>query len=201
MTRVGTSRPATSSARIRFAAEADAVGIAAIYAPIVQETAISFEEEPPGADEMARRLAAAAPLHPWLVAVAPGSRQVVGYAASARFRRRAAYRWVVETSVYVDPGHQRRSVASHLYVALLGVLTKQGYRRAVAGITLPNDPSLAFHRRHGFRPLGTGERVGWKHGRWRDVAWMQRDLGAHPPDAGPPDAPRAARTADLPRAD
>jgi len=200
MPRMNVTRP-PRPLRIRLAEEPDAPAIAAIYAPIVTETTISFEEEPPDAVEMARRIREGRPLHPWLVAEdptsPPGPPAIAGYAAATPFRSRPAYRWAVETSVYVAAERRRRGVASALYRRLLARLAAQGFRRAVAGVTLPNDPSLAFHRRHGFRPLGTGDRIGWKHGRWLDVAWLQRDLGTGPVDRPPDGDPRPLVAEDV----
>jgi phosphinothricin acetyltransferase len=113
----------------------------------------------------------------------------VGYAYASRHRERAAYQWSVDTTVYVRQGRQRRGVGRALYTALLGVLPLQGYVNAYAGVTLPNPASVGLHTAMGFQPVGTYRRVGWKLGRWHDVAWFQRPLGAGPVDDGVPPAP------------
>jgi len=189
---------------IRFATATDAPAIAAIYAPIVSDTTISFELVPPDADTMADRIRAGGRLHPWLVAATPGTGTLAGFASAGPFRGRPAYRWCVETSVYVDPAWRGQGVARTLYGTLLRMLAAQGYRRAVAGIALPNDASVAFHRRLGFASAGVSPAVGWKHDRWIDMSWWQRDPGAakleapQAPDVGPPAGdPRPATDEDL----
>lgn len=166
---------------IRLATPADAEAIAAIYAPCVSGTPISFELVPPGAGEMAARIARTLPRWPWLVREEAG--QVAGYAYAGAFAERACYRWSVTTSVYVQAGHWQRGVGRSLYAALLGLLAEQGFRSAYAGITQPNEASMGLHRAMGFEPVGVYRGAGHKLGRWHDVAWVQRALQ--------PDAPRA----------
>src|SRR5215207_5787334 len=119
---------------VRVANEGDAAACAAIYAPYVTDTAVSFEESPPDADEMARRIAVA---HDWLVLEDSG--RVVGYAYAATFHPRAAYRWACEVSVYLERGFERRGGGRALYSVLLPRLRERGFRVAIAGMTLPND--------------------------------------------------------------
>jgi phosphinothricin acetyltransferase len=159
---------------VRDASEHDADACAAIYAPYVTDTAISFETEPPDAAEMAARIAAAQRTHAWLVLEDGG--RVVAYAYGGMFRTRAAYRWACEVSVYVERGRRRTGAGRALYEALLERLTERGYRTALAGMTLPNDASAGLHRALGFEPVGTFRRVGYKFGAWHDVAWAQRML-------------------------
>jgi phosphinothricin acetyltransferase len=166
---------------VRDATDGDAAACAAIYAPYVAGTAISFETEPPTVAEMARRIAAARQDHAWLVLEEGG--EVVGYAYAAPVKERAAYRWSCEVSVYLAPGRNGAGRGRSLYEALLGRLAERGYRQAIAGMTLPNEPSAALHRALGFEPIGVQRRIGWKHGGWRDVAWVQRALTD---DDGPP---------------
>ena len=146
----------------------------AIYAPVVRETAISFEEEPPAEATFRERVRATLGARPWLVCELGG--EVAGYAYAGAHRERAAYRWSVEPSVYVDAGHRRRGVARALYGALLDVLAVQGYFNAYAGIALPNPASVALHEACGFVPVGVYRGAGYKHGRWHDVGWWQRTL-------------------------
>ena len=156
---------------VRPALASDAAACAAIYAPYVTDTAVSFEEEPPKADELARRIAAA---HDWLVLEDGG--RVVGYAYAATWHPRAAYRWACEVSVYLEPGRRRTGAGRALYDVLLGDLADRGYRMAIAGMTLPNPASEGLHRALGFEPVGTYRRIGYKLGAWHDVAWAQRVL-------------------------
>jgi L-amino acid N-acyltransferase YncA len=166
---------------VREASEADAAACAAIYAPYVTGTAISFEEEPPSPAEMAGRIAAASRTHAWLVLEQEG--RVVGYAYGAPFHHRPAYRWSSEVSVYLDPDHTGLGGGRALYEVLLARLAGRGVRTAVAGMTLPNEASVGLHRAMGFEPVGTFHRIGFKHGRWHDVAWVRRalDEGPDPP--------------------
>jgi L-amino acid N-acyltransferase YncA len=135
------------SGTIRDATDDDAAACAAIYAPYVAETTVSFEDEPPSVEEVGRRIALARQQHAWLVLEEDG--EVVGYAYAAPVKARAAYRWSCEVSVYLAPGRSRAG----LHLAL------------------------------GFEPIGVQRRIGWKHGAWRDVAWVQRPLTD---DEGPP---------------
>ncbi len=169
---------------IRVAERDDADAIAAIYAPIVRETVISFETEPPSAQEMAGRIAATLPLHPWLVAVRAG--QVVGYAYAGPHQQRAAYRWSVNVTAYIDAGARRAGVGRRLYGGLIPILRAQGFRSAFAGIALPNEASVGLHEAVGFRPLGVYEDVGFKLGAWRDVGWWRLALSEAD---GPPAEP------------
>jgi L-amino acid N-acyltransferase YncA len=169
---------------IRDASERDAEACAAIYAPYVIETAITFESDPPPRAEMAERIAAALRTHAWLVLEHEG--RVVGYAYGGTFNSRAAYRWSCEVSVYLELGRRRTGGGRALYDALFARLAGRGFRTTVAGMTLPNDASVGLHRAMGFEPVGTFRRIGWKHGSWHDVAWAQRTIAAGP---DPPAAP------------
>lgn len=169
---------------VRDATPADALACAAIYAPYVRDTAITFETIPPTAEEMARRIATAQAGHAWLVLEDGG--EVVGYAYGGPYKQRAAYRWSCEVSVYLAGDRRRRGGGRTLYEALFDRLAARGYRMAVAGMTLPNEASVGLHRALGFEPVGTWRRIGWKHGVWHDVAWVQRSLGdASDPPAEP----------------
>lgn len=169
---------------IRDATVADADACAAIYEPYVQGTAITFEESPPSVEEMAARIVAKQIQHVWLVAELGG--RVVGYAYGGPFHGRAAYRWTTEVSVYIDADAHRGGIGRALYQALLPKLAERGFLVAIAVICLPNEASVALHERLGFEHCGTIERVGWKLGRWRDVAWYQSRLGDAAGRVGPP---------------
>ncbi len=169
---------------IRDADPADGAGCAAVYAPYVLDTAVTFETTPPTADEMAQRILAARDTHAWIVFEDGG--RIVGYAYGGQFKDRAAYRWSCEVSVYLESTRRRTGAGRALYEALFERLAARGFRTAVAGMTLPNDASVALHAALGFEPVGVYRRIGWKHGAWRDVAWTQRSLGA---SADPPAEP------------
>jgi phosphinothricin acetyltransferase len=140
----------------------------------VLDTAISWEIEVPTVAEMAGRIAAARETHEWLV-LERGDR-VIGYAYGHALYRVASYRWSAQTGIYVDADHHRAGGGRELYSQLLRRLTERGYRRAIAGITQPNEASNGFHRSFGFTDAGLYRRVEWKLGSWHDVAWMQLDL-------------------------
>ncbi len=162
------------SAAIRDATAADAAEIAEIYRPVVEDTMISFEEIAPDTAEMARRMTSITASYPWLVAC-EGDR-VLGYAYAGRHRERAGYRYSVDVSVYVAQRARARGIGTALYVRLFEILKDLGFHRAFAGITLPNDASVALHRRVGFRDVGVYHEVGYKFGRWLDVMWWERAI-------------------------
>jgi len=164
--------------QVRDASAADAEACAAIYAPYVTDSAITFEIDPPGPEEMASRIAQAQSTHAWLVAEDEG--RVVGYAYGGPMKPRAAYRWSCEVSVYLEPGRRRTGAGRALYEALFTRLTERGYRTAVAGMTLPNPASEGLHKSLGFEPIGTYRNIGWKLDNWHDVAWVQRPLAVLP---------------------
>lgn len=169
---------------VRDAEPRDAAACAAIYAPYVTGSAISFETAAPDAAAVATRIAAAQRRHAWLVAEVDGA--VAGYASATPFRERPAYAWACETTVYLREGVRRTGAGRALMTALLTQLEALGYRRALAVIAVPNAASTGLHEALGFREVARLERVGWKLGAWRDVAWYQKDLG---PLDDPPASP------------
>ena len=167
-----TSRPAIT---IRPAdPERDAAICAEIYAPSVESTPISFETVPPDAAEFSGRIAKYSATHQFLVAEEDG--EVLGYAYACRWAERPAYDWSVETSIYVAAGQQGKGVGRALYAELFERLRAQGFRIAVAGITLPNPASIGLHESMGFAPIGTLRDIGWKEDGWRDVGFWQLSL-------------------------
>jgi L-amino acid N-acyltransferase YncA len=165
----------------------DAAACAAIYAPSVEGDVISFEERAPDAAEFAARIAAISATHPWLVAEEEG--EIAGYAYACRHRERSAYRWAVDVSVYVAAGRRGRGHGRSLYEALFERLRRQGFQVACAGITLPNQASVALHERLGFLAVGVNRRIGWKEGGWRDVGWWQLELVPAGEDSPPEPLP------------
>lgn len=169
---------------IRFAEPRDAAAIQAIYAPNVEGAAISFELRPPTVTEMAERMAKITAQYPWLVAEHAGT--VAGYVYACQHRERAAYRWAVDVTVYVDANHRRKNVGSGLYTSLLSLLRMQNYSQAFAGITLPNPGSVGVHEAVGFKPFVVFPQIGFKLGEWRDVGWWRFELQSF---AGDPPEP------------
>lgn len=152
----------------------DAAAVSAIYAPYVDSLSVSFEQRAPSPKEMARRIETVLETYPWLIAEADG--EVVGYAYAMRFRERWAYRFAVETAIYVAAHRQREGIGRQLYMALIRTLSTQGYTQALATIALPNEGSIDMHEAVGFRRAGVWRGVGFKHGEWRDVGLWQRPL-------------------------
>lgn len=159
---------------LRQATPDDGTAVAAIYRPIVETTAISFEEEPPSAEDMGARIAIVLDQYPYLVA--EQDERVIGYAYAAQHMERAAYRRSVNVSAYVADGFRGAGVGKRLYHALFEALAERGFHMAMAGITLPNEASVKLHEGMGFRPVGVYREVGFKFGRWHDVGWWQRAI-------------------------
>ena len=157
---------------IRPAGASDAADIAAIYRPYVEGHHFTFEEFAPDEDEIAERMAN--PIHPWLVAEENG--RVLGYASTAPMRNRAAYRWSIETGIYLSPDAHGRGTGTELLSAHVDLLKRQGFVTAIAGIALPNEASVALHEKLGFTLSGIERGVGFKLGKWIDVGRWQRDL-------------------------
>lgn len=169
---------------IRLATARDAGEVSDIYAPVVRDTIISFETEPPSADEMRRRIEATLEQFPWLVFERGG--RVAGYAYAAAHRSRTAYQWCVDVSAYVREDERRTGVGRALYTSLLSVLALQGFYNAYAGISLPNPASVGMHESVGFRPVGVYREVGYKLGAWHDVGWWQLSIRERETAPAPP---------------
>ena len=169
--------------KIRRALPADAPAVAGIYAHYVRETAITFATVPPTADDYVARIAD--DRFPFLVAEETGC--VAGFAYAAPFRQKEAYRWDVELTIYLAPGHGGRGIGAALMETLVNTLTMQGYLNAYSCITLPNERSVGLHRRFGFGELGVFAKTGYKMGKWNDVIWMGKALGSF---TGQPEEPR-----------
>jgi phosphinothricin acetyltransferase len=172
---------------IRPATEADSETLSAIYGHHVQHGLATFEEIPPSPGEMdQRRRAIVAYGLPYLVAEEAG--RVLGFAYAGPFRPRAAYRYTVEDSVYIAPDQMGKGVGRAVLSAVLDACEALGLRQAIAVIgDTGNAASIGLHRSLGFEHAGVTRSVGFKHGRWVDVVWMQKPLNGG--DAGVPDAP------------
>ena len=171
---------------LRSAGPGDAAAITGVYAPHVEHGTVSFETLAPSPATIAERIAAGGGLYPWLVAEEDAT--LLGYAYASQFSARDAYRWTVETTIYLDAAAQRRGVGRRLYAALLATLSAQGFTQAVGRIALPNPASAALHTALGFRETGVLEWVGWKAGRWVDVGYWQRALAEGSDGPAPPRA-------------
>jgi phosphinothricin acetyltransferase len=178
--------------KIRTATPDDAQAIAAIYAPIVLGTTISFEWVPPTVEDFRARIVKTLAKHPWLVAMDDVD-QVAAFAYAGSHRDPPSYQWAVNTSVYVREDARGQGLGKALYRELHRQLVELGYYRAFAGIALPNAGSIALHESAGYRPLGVYEKVGFKFGAWRDVGWWQKELQPPAPDPLPPKLPSGGR--------
>lgn len=156
---------------IRPCALRDAAAICEIYNSFVRDTIITFEETPVGTAEMAHRIAEVTVRFPWLVAEEQSA--IAGYAYATPWKARSAYRFAVETTVYVAPGHLRRGLGTALYRELIAALRKLDVHCAVGGIALPNPASVALHEKLGFNKIGQFVEVGRKFDRWVDVGYWE----------------------------
>ncbi len=164
----------TTELQLRRAHASDADALLTIYRRYVEAPGYCFELACPDAAEFAQRIRSARARWDWWLAEADG--EALGYAYAGPHRERGAYRYSCEVSVYLAPTAQRCGIGQALYARLLPSLAELGYFNALAVIVQPNPGSLAFHTRQGFRPVGVFAQAGFKHGRWWDVAWLQKRL-------------------------
>lgn len=156
---------------VRYARPDDGGALAEIYRYFVLNTAVSFEETPPTAQQMAQRIRDISDIYPFLVCCDDGV--PIGYVYASEFHARASYRWSVYTSVYIKDGYRRRGVATALYSALLYILKHQGYVHAFASVTMPSPSSTGLHHALGFVDECLFPKVGYKLGKWHDVAYYK----------------------------
>src|SRR5260221_13397478 len=162
---------------IRPVREDDFDALAAITNHYIATSAIHFAYDPVAAAELASAWRAH-PKHPYLVVEDEGA--VAGYAKAATWRERTAYRWTCEVGLYIADVARGRGLGTQLYGALLDECARAGFRSAIAGITMPNDASVALHARFGFESVGIVREAGYKLGRWHDVAFYQKRLTPSP---------------------
>jgi phosphinothricin acetyltransferase len=165
---------------LRIATKDDAAGMLEIYAPFILNSGITQETEVPSVDEFQKRILANLEERPWLVCKI--NNEIAGYAYAGKHRDRKGYQWCTEPSVYISEKFFGLGVANALYTALFDILKLQGYVNAYAVITLPNDRSIAFHKKFGFDYLTTYPKIGYKLGQWHDVGWMQYEIIPHKKD-------------------
>jgi len=167
--------------------ENDADDILRVYAPYIENTAITFETVVPDSSEFEQRIKTICARFPYLVCTLENTMNtIVGYAYAGEQRKRSAYQWNVELSVYVKQEWTGRGIGKALYRALLEILKLQNYQNVYSGMTLPNPASEKLHKYFGFTHLGTWHHTGFKFGRWHDVAWYEKRLGDRPFDPIPP---------------
>lgn len=169
---------------IRTAKPDDAEKLAEIYAPYVEQTAITFEYEAPNRDEFRRRIEAVLEKLPYLVA--ENANEIVGYAYASPFKSRPAYSRSVETSIYVKMDHHRMGIGKALYDEMERQLQQRGILNMNACTTWIDEPneylthdSPKFHTRLGFTQCGRFHKCGYKFGRWFDILWFEKMIGEH----------------------
>jgi phosphinothricin acetyltransferase len=162
---------------IRVATKDDAAGMLEIYAPFILNSGITQETEIPSVEEFQKRIISNLAERPWLICEI--NNEVAGYAYAGKHRDRKGYQWCTEPSVYISEKYHGLGIANAIYAALFDILKLQGYVNAYAVITLPNDRSIAFHKKFGFEYLTTYEKIGYKLGQWHDVGWMQYEINSH----------------------
>jgi Sortase and related acyltransferases len=145
-----------------------------IYKPYILSSATTFELEVTDIEQFALRAQKYSQQFPWLVA--KDGDTIAGYAYAWTYRERAAYQWIVETSIYINKNYKKKGIGSTLYEVLFEILKLQQVHKAYALITLPNAASVGFHEKQGFRHFATFEKVGHKHGAWHDVGWWEKTL-------------------------
>ena len=160
---------------IRNVRVSDVRAIIEIYNPFITDTTVSFEEEPVSAQEMQRRIRQVQEQGlPWLCVEMDG--RMVGYAYAVRWKERSAYRFTVETTIYLDPSYTGRGIGRALYSTLLEQVRALGMHQAIAVITLPNPASVALHEKLGFKQVAHFSEVGFKFNQWLDVGYWQLAL-------------------------
>jgi L-amino acid N-acyltransferase YncA len=164
---------------IRFVLPADAASLCAIYNYYIENTVVTFEEQSVTEQEMCERINAASKVHPWLVFELEG--EVVGYAYVSEWKSRYAYRFSLETSVYLSPSQQGNGIGTRLYQCLIEELKKTHCHSLIAGISLPNAASIALHEKLDFEKIGHFKEVGWKFGQWVDVGYWECILPSDDP--------------------
>ncbi len=164
-----------SEVTINLITNNDIEGVLKVYAPYIEETAISFEYEVPTLEEFIGRVHAITKQYPWLVAKEHGN--VIGYAYGTTHRARTAYQWSVEVAIYMAKDYRGKGIGKQLYHQLFELLKQQGYCTAFAGMTLPNEKSEALHLSCGFEEIGVFKNIGYKNNQWHSVKWFQKQLG------------------------
>lgn len=169
---------------IRPATVRDAPALLEIYAPYVEQTAITFEYTVPSLEDFTDRIRKTLAVYPYLVAQQDG--RILGYAYASRFQQRAAYDWAVELSVYIRQDARRLGLGRQLYQALEDVLRAQNVLNVNACIAVPAQPdpyltdgSVLFHQHMGYAMVGRFHQCGYKFDRWYDMVWMEKALGPH----------------------
>ncbi|MDO4454476.1 MAG: GNAT family N-acetyltransferase [Eubacteriales bacterium] len=159
---------------IRAAQKKDLQAMLGIYAPYVENTAVTFEYDIPSIEEFENRFQKITDFFPWLVYEEDS--KVLGYAYAGTFHERKAFQWDAELSIYLSEEAHRRGIGKKLYSELFSILEEQGIYTLYAHITYPNDDSIAFHKAMGFQKIAHFPKTGYKMGKWRDTIFMEKHL-------------------------
>jgi phosphinothricin acetyltransferase len=162
---------------IRLITENDADEVLSVYRYYTDNTAVSFEYEAPTKDEYIQRIITNTEKYPWLVCL--HNNKIIGFAYASTHRYRAAYQWSPESTIYFAPDFHTKGIGRIIYETLFLLLKLQGYYNLFAGVTLPNEKSVGFHRALGFKEVGIFKNIGYKHGNWHHTHWFQIDLAEH----------------------
>lgn len=164
------------SIQIRMIEEQDIPNVLEIYRPYVENSVITFEYEVPSLSAFQERVHHKLEQFPWLVIEMDG--ELCGYAYASIFRERIAYQWDCELSIYIAQDKSGHHLGSMLYDALIQLVQVQGYIQAYGLVTLPNEASLALHRKFAFQEEGNLIHTGYKQGRWLDVMILRKQINA-----------------------
>ncbi len=149
----------------------DAPALCAIYNYYVEKTTITFEEEPLTVSEMQNRIKTVTAKYPWLVYCKDSC--VSGFAYACQWKSRSAYKFSVESAIYLDKTITGKGIGKKLYPELLRLLRAQNIHAVIGGIAIPNDASIALHEKYGFKQIGHFKEVGYKFSKWIDVGYWQ----------------------------
>ena len=169
---------------VRLASTNDARKIIEIYSPNILNAAVSFETEVPSIEEMQKRIVICLEIFPWIVCIVDG--EMAGYVYASKHRERKAYQWSCDCTIYMNDEFKGKGIGKELYHLLFKILKLQGFRNVYAGITLPNEASIALHEKCGFEKFAEYGNVGYKLGEWHTVGWWKLRLNDYDPDPPPP---------------
>ena len=168
---------------VRQVALEDAAQICEIYNYYIENTIVSFEESPVAPKEMASRIQEIIPSLPWITYEMEN--RITGYAYASKWKGRCAYRYSVESSVYLSPDVRGKGIGSILYEALISQLRQQGFHTTIGGISLPNEASIKLHEKFGFKKVAHFSEVGFKFNKWVDVGYWELKLDTKNPSSVP----------------
>jgi L-amino acid N-acyltransferase YncA len=173
-----------SNLEIRLISETDTQAVLDIYKYYVENTVISFEYEAPALEEYIQRVRTNSEKYPWLVCLF--NKKIIAFAYGSTHRYRTAYQWSPESTIYLAPDFHTKGIGRILYETLFSLLKIQGHYNVFAGVALPNEKSVGFHKALGFEEIGIFKNVGYKHGNWHDTHWFQLTLQEHKLNPSPP---------------